>query len=69
MKYLLVIPFWLYQKLISSLLPNSCRFSPSCSQYAIEVIIKHGPIKGIWLTVKRLSRCHPWGGFGYDPVP
>ncbi|MEO1487826.1 MAG: membrane protein insertion efficiency factor YidD [Pseudomonadota bacterium] len=53
----------------SRLMPPTCRFTPSCSQYAIDALIKYGPLKGGWLTVKRLSRCHPWGGCGYDPVP
>lgn len=53
----------------SAVLPPSCRYSPSCSQYAIEALGKYGAIKGGWLTVKRLLRCHPWGGHGYDPVP
>ena len=47
----------------------ACRFTPTCSQYAVEALKKYGPIKGGWLTVKRLLRCHPWGGSGYDPVP
>ena len=58
-----------YQLCISPLKPPSCRFTPTCSQYAIEALRKHGPIKGVYLTVKRLLRCHPFGGSGYDPVP
>ena len=52
-----------------AILPPSCRFQPSCSQYAIEAIDKYGPIKGGWLAFKRIMRCHPWGGCGHDPVP
>lgn len=58
-----------YQLLISSWLPATCRFTPTCSQYAIIAITKYGIIKGFLLTIKRLSRCHPWGGSGHDPVP
>ncbi|MBX9597175.1 MAG: membrane protein insertion efficiency factor YidD [Burkholderiales bacterium] len=58
-----------YQLLISSWLPPSCRYTPSCSQYAIIALNKYGIIKGFCLTVRRLSRCHPWGGSGHDPVP
>lgn len=58
-----------YQYCISPLTPPSCRYVPTCSQYAVEALRKYGPIKGVWLTLKRLSRCHPWGGSGYDPVP
>ena len=58
-----------YQYCISPLTPPSCRFTPTCSQYAVEALKKYGPIKGSWLTIKRLSKCHPWGGSGYDPVP
>ena len=57
-----------YQYCISPLTPPSCRYVPTCSQYAVEALRKYGPIKGCWLTLKRLSRCHPWGGSGYDPV-
>lgn len=60
---------WVYRNCISPLTPPSCRYTPTCSQYAVEALRKHGLVKGLWLTVKRLSRCHPWGGSGYDPVP
>ncbi len=53
----------------SRVLPPSCRYAPSCSAYAIEALEKYGAAKGSWLAVKRLMRCHPWGGSGYDPVP
>jgi putative membrane protein insertion efficiency factor len=58
-----------YQLLLSPVLPASCRFAPSCSAYGLEAIRRHGAIKGGWLTVMRIGRCHPWGGSGYDPVP
>ena len=58
-----------YQKAISPYLPNSCRYTPTCSQYGIEAIKKHGPFKGSWLALKRICSCNPWGGSGYDPVP
>ena len=58
-----------YQLCLSPLKPPSCRFTPTCSLYALEALRKHGPIKGLYLTVRRLLRCHPWGGSGYDPVP
>jgi len=59
-----------YQLLISPILPpNSCRFLPTCSHYGMEAIERHGPLAGSWLTLRRLLRCHPWGGSGYDPVP
>ncbi len=51
------------------MLPPSCRYTPTCSQYAIDALMKHGPVKGSWLAAKRICRCHPWGGSGYDPVP
>lgn len=59
----------IYQTLISPLLGSSCRFTPTCSQYGIEAIKKHGPFKGGWLTLKRIGKCHPWGSHGHDPVP
>jgi len=58
-----------YQLFISPVLPPSCRYLPSCSQYAMEAVETHGALKGSWLALRRLARCHPWGGSGYDPVP
>lgn len=58
-----------YQLAISPMTQASCRYTPTCSQYAIEAVRKYGPFKGGWLAIKRLLRCHPWGGHGYDPVP
>ena len=58
-----------YQLLLSPLLGGSCRYSPTCSQYGMEAIRKHGPFKGGWLTIKRILKCNPWGGHGHDPVP
>ena len=69
LSFLLVIPIKLYQILISPILGPNCRYHPTCSQYSIEAINKHGPIKGTWLAIKRISSCHPWGGSGHDPVP
>ena len=70
---ILALPFIglikLYQLIISPWLGPSCRFTPTCSQYGLEAFKKYGVLKGFWLTVKRISRCHPWGGHGYDPVP
>ncbi len=59
----------LYQLIISPWLGNQCRYTPTCSQYGIEALQKYGPIKGLWLTIKRIARCNPWGGHGHDPVP
>ena len=69
MKTLLILPIRFYQRFISPLLPPAGRFTPTCSQYAIEAIQKHGALKGLYLAIRRLLRCHPWGGSGYDPVP
>ena len=66
---LLIMPIRFYQKYLSPLKPPTCRFTPTCSQYAIEAIRKHGPIKGLGLAIWRILRCNPWGGSGYDPVP
>lgn len=59
----------LYQWIISPWLGQKCRYTPTCSNYGIEAFKKYGPLKGFWLTLKRVARCHPWGGHGYDPVP
>lgn len=66
---LLILPIRFYQQFISPLTPPSCRYTPTCSQYAVEALRKHGPFKGFYLAVRRILRCHPWGGHGYDPVP
>lgn len=58
-----------YQYAISPHFPPACRYTPTCSAYAVEALRKHGALKGSWLALKRISRCHPWGGSGYDPVP
>ncbi|MDR0582585.1 MAG: membrane protein insertion efficiency factor YidD [Prevotellaceae bacterium] len=65
----LILAVKLYQWCISPLKPPTCRFTPTCSQYAIEALKKHGLLKGAWLALRRILRCHPWGGCGYDPVP
>ena len=66
---LLVLPIRFYQIALSPLLGSSCRFTPTCSEYAKQAILKHGPIKGLGLAIWRILRCNPWGGSGYDPVP
>jgi putative membrane protein insertion efficiency factor len=70
---ILALPFIVliktYQLLISPLFPPSCRFTPTCSHYTLEALKKYGILKGGWLGFKRIIRCHPWGGSGYDPVP
>jgi putative membrane protein insertion efficiency factor len=67
--WLLILPIRFYQKFLSPLKPPTCRFTPTCSNYAIQAIRKHGPFKGLALAVWRILRCNPWGGSGYDPVP
>lgn len=66
---LLLVPIYFYRWAISPFTPPTCRFTPTCSTYAIEAIRRHGPLLGLYLAVKRILRCHPWGGHGYDPVP
>lgn len=75
-KYILLIPLSylfiglakVYQLFLSPYLPNACRYSPTCSAYFIEAVKKYGPFKGGWMGLKRIGRCHPWGGHGHDPV-
>lgn len=65
----LVLLIRFYQWFISPILPKNCRYEPTCSHYMVEALRVHGLFKGFWLGAKRISRCHPWGGEGYDPVP
>jgi len=67
--YIFIFPVKIYQWIISPILPQSCRFNPTCSNYMIEAIKEWGPFKGIYLGSRRIAKCHPWGGFGEDPVP
>ncbi|HPD94713.1 MAG: membrane protein insertion efficiency factor YidD [Bacteroidales bacterium] len=69
LSYIPIVLIKFYQYAISPYLPNSCRYTPTCSVYSIEALKKYGIVKGLWLSIKRISRCHPWGGHGYDPVP
>jgi putative membrane protein insertion efficiency factor len=72
-KRILILPFLvlikLYQWVLSPWIGPKCRYTPTCSHYAVEALQKHGLLKGLWLSIKRISRCHPWGSSGYDPVP
>ena len=67
--WILLLPSRFYQTAISPYTPPSCRFTPTCSEYARQALIKHGPFKGLALAIWRILRCNPWGGSGYDPVP
>ncbi|MBB5191881.1 hypothetical protein HNQ50_002618 [Silvimonas terrae] len=69
MSRLIILLLQIYRYTLSPLLGARCRYTPSCSQYAIEAIGRYGAVKGGWLTMRRLARCHPWGGHGHDPVP
>ena len=67
--FIFILPIKIYQLVLSPLIGPSCRFNPTCSHYAIQAITKYGAIKGLFLALKRISRCHPWGESGNDPVP
>ncbi|MGM9818089.1 MAG: membrane protein insertion efficiency factor YidD [Paludibacteraceae bacterium] len=69
LRFCFLLPVYFYQSCISPLFPATCRYQPTCSQYMVEAVQKHGIVRGFWLGVKRICRCHPWGGSGYDPVP
>jgi len=66
---LLMVPVYFYKYVISPMTPASCRHIPSCSEYALEALKVHGPLKGIYMATRRILKCHPWGTHGYDPVP
>lgn len=66
--FLFTLLIKIYQLLISPILPNACRYTPTCSEYGIQAIKKYGAWKGGWMALKRISRCHPWGGHGHDPL-
>nr|WP_308571135.1 membrane protein insertion efficiency factor YidD [uncultured Prevotella sp.] len=67
--WVLVLPILFYQKVISPFTPPTCRFTPTCSEYTRQALLKYGPLKGLYLAIRRILRCNPWGGSGYDPVP
>ena len=69
MKQIVILAIRFYQSAISPFLPTACRYSPTCSHYSKEAVEKYGAVKGFWMGLKRLGRCHPLGGKGYDPVP
>ena len=72
-KKIIISPFVflvkIYQNIISPLFPPTCRYTPTCSEYAIQSLKKYGLVKGVYLSIKRIVNCHPWGGSGYDPIP
>ena len=69
LKKIVLALIWVYQHMISPLTPASCRYTPTCSAYAVQAVNRYGPFKGGWLALRRIGRCHPWGGSGYDPEP
>ena len=69
MRTIIIALIQFYRKAISPLLGPRCRYFPSCSEYTLEAVQKYGAAKGTWLGLRRIGRCHPWGGHGYDPVP
>ena len=68
-RLLVVLPIRFYRRFISPITPPTCRFSPTCSAYAQEAILGHGVLRGGWMSLRRIARCHPFGSGGYDPVP
>jgi len=69
LRHAALLPVYFYRACISPMFPPACRFTPTCSRYAVEAVMRHGIFRGGWLAVRRILRCHPWGGSGYDPVP
>ena len=69
LQFIVLLPVYFYRYSISPLIQPRCRYTPTCSEYTIEAVKKHGILKGGWLAIKRISSCHPWGGSGFDPVP
>jgi putative membrane protein insertion efficiency factor len=67
--FVLIALIKIYQYVLSPMMPPTCRYLPTCSSYAAEAVQRHGAIVGAWLALRRIVRCHPWGGHGYDPVP
>ena len=68
LKKIMLSLVWVYRNMISPMKPATCRYTPTCSQYAVDALNKYGPFKGGWMALRRIGRCHPWGGSGYDPV-
>ena len=66
---IVAVPVRLYRLVFSPWVGHTCRYQPTCSAYALEALEKHGALRGSWLTIRRITRCHPWGKSGYDPVP
>ncbi len=69
LRHIILLPVYLYRYSISPLIPARCRYTPTCSQYTVEAVLKYGIFKGGWMSIKRIASCNPWGGHGYDPVP
>jgi putative membrane protein insertion efficiency factor len=69
LRHIILIPVYIYRYSISPLMPARCRYTPTCSQYTVEAVLKYGIFKGGWMSIKRIVSCNPWGGHGYDPVP